>query len=147
MTVNVNVMPATGSVVPSPWVIVHIPRHIDLTAEEDDHGNQPIVEGDPVLRPVMSLSQFGRRGSSRELISPDYLLRSETELHMSVANPEVYSTEDLVLVWPQWDDAGNWIPESGTAYWVDGVPTDERTGPWPFLLCMFGGVVKLRRVT
>jgi hypothetical protein len=134
------------SIIPSPWTVCHIPRSIDTTTT-DEHGNHPIVDEPPVLRKAMSLTQFGRRGSSREVISPDYLMRAETEVHMAVANPDVYSTEDLVLLNPDIDASGNYVPESGTAYWVDGMPNDERKGPWPALLSMFGGTVKLRRVT
>jgi hypothetical protein len=126
--------------------VCHIARYIDTTTE-DEHGNNPIVEKPPVLRPAMSITQFGRRGSSRELISPDYLLRTETEIHMAVADPQTYSSEDLVLLDPEVDDTGVYVPASGTAYWVDGVPNDERRGPWPGLLALFGGTVKLRRVT
>jgi hypothetical protein len=134
------------SIVPSPWVVCHIARFIDTTTE-DEHGNNPIAEKDPVLRNAMSLTQFGRRGSSREIISPDYLLRTETEVHMVVADPQTYSPEDLVLISPEIDDTGAYVENSGTAYWVDGIPNDERLGPWTDLLSVFGGTVKLRRVT
>lgn len=134
------------SIVASPWTVCHIARFIDTTTE-DEHGNNPIAEKPPVLRRAMSLTQFGRRGSTREIISPDYLLRTETEIHMAVADPETYSSEDLVLIEPDIDDAGAYVPDTGTAYWVDGVPNDERLGPWPGLLSMFGGSVKLKRVT
>ena len=133
------------SIIPSPWPICHIPRTVDTTTT-DDHGNNPIVDGEPVIRYVMSIMQYGRRGSSREVISPDYLLRTETTLMISVADPENYSPEDLVLIDPEIEN-GSYVPESGSAYWVDGLDNDERTGPWPNLLAMFGGVVKLRKVT
>jgi hypothetical protein len=138
----------TGSIVPSPWTVCHIARVISTNpADEDEHGNYPIQDQPPVLRRAMSITQFGRRGSSREVISTDYLLRTETEVHLVVADPETYHPEDLVLVDPQLDATGNYVPNSGIAYWVDGVPNDERVGPWPFLLSVFGGTVKLRRVT
>ena len=136
----------TQSVIPSPWQVVHIPRYID-TAQEDDHGNYPILEDPPVVRNVMSITQFGRRGSSREIISPEFLLRTETTIHIAVSDPTIYEPEDLVLLYPELDATGSYVADTGIAYWVDGVPSDERTGPWPGLLAAFGGVVKLRRVT
>jgi hypothetical protein len=135
----------TTSIIPSPWTVVHIPRA--MTGPPDDHNNPTKIASPPVIRKVMSVTQFGRRGSSREVISPEYLSRTETTIHISVADPTVYKPEDQVLVWPDFDENGNYVAGSGIAYWVDGVPSDERTGPWPELLAMFGGVVKLRKVT
>jgi hypothetical protein len=135
------------SIIASPWPVVHVPRAIDPNGPLDDHNNPPLVVGTPVMRKVMSITQFGRRGSSREVISPDYLLRTETTIHISVADPTVYDPDDLVYLYPDFDDTGTWVSDSGIAFWVDGVPSDERTGPWPWLLALFGGIVKLRRVT
>jgi hypothetical protein len=136
----------TGCIVPSPWTVCHIPRYIDTT-QEDEHGNPPIIDGEPVLRQAISVTQFGRRGSSREIISTDYLLRTETEVHLVVADPDTYNPEDLVLIDPEVDASGQYVKDTGIAYWVDGFPNDERLGPWADLLSMFGGTVKLRRVT
>jgi hypothetical protein len=136
------------SVIPSPWPVCHIARRISTDpADEDEHGYYPIVDQPPVIRFVMSITQFGRRGSTHEVISPEYLLRTETTLLMAVADPTPYQPEDLVLVNPQLDMNGQYVTDTGTAYWMDGVAADERQGPWPDLLAAFGALLRLRRVT
>jgi hypothetical protein len=133
------------SIVPSPWTVLHIER--SWTGPTDDHNNPTLVESPPVPRKVMSVTQFGRRGSSRELVSPDYVQRTETIIHLAVGDPSLYHPDDQIILWPDFDATGAYVPDSGTAYWVDGLPSDERNGPWPFLLSLFGGLVRLRRVT
>lgn len=134
------------SVIASPHKIAHIARQFNATVE-DEHGNHPTTKDPPVIRRVMSITQFGRRGSSQEVVSADYALRTETTLQMTVADPPTYQPDDQVLLWPELDANDDYVPGSGIAYWVDGEPADDRDGPWPTLLSMFGGVVKLRRVT
>lgn len=136
-----------AGLIPSPWPVVHIARYLDL-ATEDEHGNNPLVQEDPpVVRWVYSITQFGRRGSSREIMGPEFAERIESILHMACNDPTVYKASDQVILAPELDTLGNWVPESGVAFWVDGDPSDERTGPWPDLLEWSGGLVKLRRIT
>jgi len=134
------------SIIPSPYPIVHIAREID-TEMDPDTGNPTIVNEAPVVRYVQSIAQFGRRGSSREVISPEYLMRIETQLSVSVADPSVYASDDQMILEPELDGGGNYIDGTGVAYWIDGTPSDSREGPWPQYLAVFGGVVHLRRVT
>jgi hypothetical protein len=129
------------SVVPSPWPVAHIHRY--FSDEEDEHGNFPRVEDPPVIRWVMSIHQ--QRGL--EIQAESHALQVSTALDMAVADPENYHADDHVLIDPALDDQGEYVPESGTLYWIDGDPSDERVGPWPGLLSMFGGVIKLKRVT
>jgi hypothetical protein len=129
------------SIIPSPWPVAHIHRY--FSDEEDDHGNFPRVEDPPVIRWVMSIAQS--RGV--EIVGEDLALRTATSLDMAVADPETYHADDHILLNPDLDDNGDYVPGSGLLYWVDGDSSDERQGPWPSLLAMFGGVVKLRRVT
>jgi hypothetical protein len=129
------------SIVPSPWPVVHIHRY--FSDEEDDHGNFPRVEDAPVIRWVMSIAQ----SQGLEIVNESHALRTATTLDMAVADPPSYSADDHVFIWPELDADGEYVPDTGTLYWVDGDPSDERQGPWPGLLSMFGGVVKLRRVT
>jgi hypothetical protein len=132
--------------IPSPYPVVHLARSVS-TDLDPDTGNPVIATAAPVVRYVQSISQLGRRGSSHEVIGPDTVLRVETEFHLSVADPSVYSTDDQVLLSAELDDDGNYVDGTGTAYWVDGTPSDSRQGPWPQYLKVFGGTVRLRRVT
>ena len=136
----------SAGLIPSPWPVVHIARWLDTTTE-DEHGNFPWLEDPPVVRHVYSVTQFGRRGSSREVMGPEFQERIETILHMACNDPTLYKGSDQVILDPDFDDIGNYIPDTGIAYWVDGDPTDERVGPWPALLQWSGGVVKLKWVT
>ena len=135
------------SIVPSPWPVLHIARPVQSDDLDPDTGDPLLVPQSPVVRWAMSLTQFGRRGSSRQVISAEYLERTETELHMGTAEPTVYHPMDQVLVFPELDQLGNWVTGTGFAYWVDGRPADQTKGPWPAILKIFGGLVKLRRVT
>ena len=132
--------------IPSPWPVVHIARFIDENTT-DEHGNNPVTEDPPVVRHVYSITQFGRRGSSREVMGDEFAERIASVLHMACNDPTLYKHSDQVLVDADFDSQGNWIPGSGTAYWVDGDPSDERVGPWASLLTWSGGLVKLARVT
>lgn len=133
---------------PTPHRLAHIRRWEDLDAPVDEHGNAPVREDPPVVRRVYSVSQFGRLGvSSREVISAEYEERSDTTLRVAVPDPSVYSPADQVLLWIKVDADGQYVPETGVAYWVDGVPADDRQSPWPSLTRSMGGVVKVRRVT
>jgi len=133
---------------PTPHLLAHIRRWEDLDAPVDEHGNAPVREDAPVIRRAYSISQFGRLGvSSREAISEEYAERSDTTLRVAVPDPELYSAADQVLVSPEVDADGQYVPDTGLAYWVDGVPADDRLSPWPGLTRSMGGVLKLRRVT
>jgi hypothetical protein len=134
-----------SSYIPSPYVVGH--AHRAVAGPKDSHGNRTITAGAVVQRRVQSINQFGRRGSSRAIFSTETAGREEVTLHMSVDNPDVYANGDQVLIGAQFDSVGNYIPGTGTAYTVDGDPSDERNGPWPRYTKLFGGVVKIRRVT
>lgn len=134
------------SIFPSPYAVVHIARRLDTTVK-DSHGNYPMMTSAPVIRRAQSIAQYGRRGSSRAVFTAETQNREEITLLMVVSNPEAYADGDQVLVDPTFDVDGNYVAGTGTAYWVDGSPSDERKGPWPKLLAQFGGLVKLRRVT
>jgi hypothetical protein len=135
-----------SGLIPSPWPVCHIARWIDESST-DEHGNNPITEDPPVIRWIYSVVQFGRRGSSAEVMGPEFEERIETVLHMACNDPTVYKASDQVILHPQLDTDGNYVPDTGTAYWVDGDISDERLGPWPSLLQWSGGIVKIRRVT
>jgi hypothetical protein len=51
------------------------------------------------------------------------------------------------VLFPELDANGDYVPGSGVAFWVDGLPFDQRLSPWPTLTRVFGGSVRLRRVT
>jgi hypothetical protein len=121
--------------------VAHIHRY--FSEDEDDHGNYPRLEDPPVIRWVMSIHQ--QRGL--EIQAESHALQVSTALDMVVADPESYSADDHVILNVGIDDDGEYVPETGTLYWIDGDPTDERQGPWPGLLAMFGGIVRLKRVT
>lgn len=130
---------------PSPWTVVHFPRPVD--GATDSHGNAQPDTGDPVVRQAQSVTQFGRRGSSRQIFSTETLGREEVMLHLAVADPTPYHSGDQVILGAELDSDGSYIPGSGMAYVVDGDPSDERQGPWQRYTALFGGEVKLRRTT
>jgi hypothetical protein len=135
------------SVVPEPFIVAYI-RRITTSELDPDTADPVVVDGPPIIRKAQSLSQIGQvRGSSRQIMSLEFLKRVETSLHLSVSDPSVYSPTDQVLLYPSVDDAGNYVPGSGIAYFVDGVALDARTSPWPQFTKMFGGTVEIRRVT
>lgn len=136
-----------GSFIPSPYTVVHIPRQISDDID-DDTGNPITVDSSPIVRKAQGFSQIGRiRGSSKQLFGPEFVKRVETEIHMSVDDPNVYATNDQVRIFPELDDAGDYIPGTGFAFAVDGLPVDSAQGPFPLLFKSFGGLVRLRRVT
>jgi len=133
------------SIIPSPWAIAYAHRH--FTGTKDSHGNKKRITDPPEIRMVMSIAQPGRFGASREVISAENLLRDETALMMAVADPTIYYVDDSIWIFPEFDKYGCLIPGSGIAYWIMGTPADDRQGPWPDLLAMFGGVVRCKRVS
>ncbi len=137
----------TISIIPAPHTVVQIPRTLSALPDPDT-GNHEFIEGTPVVRKVQSLTQYyGNHGSSNEVMGADVTERINTEMQMVVADPDTYNPSDLIVIDPKLDDAGAWVPDTGEMYFVDGKPHDERKGPWPQLLSMFGGSVKLRRIT
>ena len=126
---------------------LHTVYHQVFTAGATDaHGNPTYSYAAPVARQVQSINEFGRRGSSHEIVSPDYDLRTETVLEMAVADPNVYAPRDLVIVGATGAD-GDGNPVGGVAYHVEGIPSDNRLSPFPLLNDLVGGAVRIRRVT
>ena len=121
------------SVIPSPIDVVHIPRTWSA-APDPDTGNYETVEGAPVVRKVMSVTQFGRFGSSHEVMGADVTERVETRIRMVCADPDTYKPSDLVVINPELDTNRDWVVDTGDTYFVDGDEFDERQGPWPTLL-------------
>ncbi len=66
---------------------------------------------------------------------------------MAVSNPECYNPQDQVRLFPDVDDNGNYVSGPGIAFLVSGLSSDNRTSPWPAFIRMFGGSVRLVRVT
>jgi hypothetical protein len=132
---------------PTPWPVAHIVRYEDTSGEKDEHGNWPIVDEAPVIRYIYSYSQFGRRGSSRLVEGPEFQERTDTILHLAVPDPTLYSANDQIIMNPELDGNGDYVADSGDAYWIDGDPASEVTSPWPRYTKLLGGVVKIRRVT
>lgn len=136
------------TLVPSPWPVVHIARRQSTNpSDEDDHGNLPVLTLTPVVRRAMSIIQHGRNGSSKQVMNAESVDRTETTIALTVADTTLYVPQDQVLIFPQLHHDGTWVTGTGVAYFVDGIPNDERVGPWPSLLGLFGGNVRLRRIT
>lgn len=130
--------------VPTPITIYHQV----WTQEEtlDAHGNPIAYLADPVPRKVQAINEFGRRGSSHEIVDVDYLGRVETLLEIGVTDISLYAEKDLVIIGASGsDEDGN--PIGGVAFHVEGVPTNNKTGPFPLLNGLLGGSVRVRRVT
>lgn len=135
------------SIIPSPYVIVHIQR-VQTDELDPDTGNPKTVQYPPVVRLAQGISQIGRlRGSSKFIFSAEFVKRVETELHIAVADPAVYGPMDQVLLFPELDEDGEYVAGTGYAFQVDGVAYDGRQSPWPLFSKAFGGMVRLRRVS
>lgn len=131
------------SSIPAPITIYH---QVWIDGENDVHGNPVGSLADPVARKVYAISQFGRRGSSHEIVDDDYLARVETVLEMAVPDCTLYSEKDEVIIGASGlDGDGNVV--GGTAYHVESDPDDNRAGPFPLFNKLLGGAVRVRRVT
>jgi hypothetical protein len=128
------------STVPTPITIY---QKVYVEGADDAHGNPIESWDDPVARKVQSINEFGRRGSSHEIVSPDYLNRVETMLELGVPDVTLYKPKDIVLIGP--DYAGS--ATEGVAFHVEGDPSENRLGPFPLLNRILGGAVRVRRVT
>lgn len=131
------------STIPTPITLYH---QVRAWGADDAHGNPSSSLAAPVARKVQAISEFGRRGSSHEIVSTDYLLRTETVLEIGVPDPSVYNPDDIVILGATGVD-GEGNPIGGTAYHVEGGPSDNRLGPLPLLNRILGGAVRVRRVT
>jgi hypothetical protein len=135
------------SVIPSPYTVVHI-RRVTTDQTDPDTANQVIVELPPVVRMAQSISQIGRlRGSSKNIYNAEFAKRVETEVHLAVADGSLYAPEDSVLLFPELDEDGAYVPGTGVAFVCDGVSYDGRKSPWPLFSKCLGSMVRLRRVT
>jgi hypothetical protein len=134
------------SIVSEPYIVAHI-RRITTTELDPDTGDPVIVDAEPIIRRAQNLAQLGHSGSSHQIFDAEHLKRIDSEIRLSVADPSIYAQQDQVRLFPSVDDQGQYVPETGTAFFVDGLPNDGRLSPWPQLTKMFGGVLALRRVT
>ena len=132
------------STIPTPITIYH--RSWLGTGAPDAHGNPTTSLSAPVARKVQSINEFGRRGSSHEVISADYLNRDNTVLEMGVPDTSVYHQQDQVIIGATGVDS-NGNPVGGFEFHVEGTPSDNTLGPLPLLGGMIGGAVRVRRVT
>ena len=137
------------SLIPSPYPVAHV-RRVVSDEIDPDTGNPRILDVDsqPVVRYIQSLSQIGRlRGSSKNLFNPEVLKAIQTDLHMSVENPEVYGPGDQVRLQIDLDQNGDYVDGSGFSFVVDGLPNNATLSPWPSFTRAFGGLVRIRRVS
>lgn len=135
------------SMIPAPYRVCHIKRVIS-DEPDPDTGNDVIKDMPPVMRRCQGISQLGRmKGSSKLVLSAEFLKRIDIDIHISVANPQEYGPGDQVLLFPEVDEDGDYVPGTGYAFWVDGLPVDARQSPWPAFTRGFGGAIRLTRVT
>ena len=136
---------ARRKIVPAPWPVLHTPRGVDVTF--DAHGNQKIVDGDPVVRYVIAIYGVGLKValSSDEMLSNEYLAETKTMYHMVIPSEDLkfYKSGDQVRIF---GTAGAGGYEGGAAFRLDGDPATDMIGPWPHLYKPFGGYVKINRV-
>lgn len=125
------------------YPVVHIARR--YTAVDPDTGNKVLIAEDPVVRYVQEVVHLDSKDTLTG--SGEFQDRVASTLQMAVDDPTVYASEDQVVIAPVLDVDGEWVPGTGEAYWVDGLPDDQRGGPWPQLFQHFGGIVTLKRVT
>lgn len=134
---------------PSLYPVAHISRRLSRAEIDPDTGNETLIAAEPVVRYVQEIAQNGK-GSSSDVISGDFANRVEESLIMSVDDPNLYQSEDQVIINPELD-GGEYVTGTGIAYWVNGTPNDQRGGPFNTpqggLFQGFGGVIHLKRVT
>jgi len=130
---------------PSLYPVCHIARRYDAVEVDPDTGNEIQVVAAPVVRYAQEFSQV-RKGSSSDVLSADFVDRVEETIEMSVDDVSVYATADQVILNPE-ISGGEYVAGTGTAYWIDGTPNDQKNSPWPGLFAEFGGVIRLKRVT
>lgn len=131
-------------IIPAPWPILHIARSLDTVI--DAHGNDKIVDADPVIRYVISIFPAGQYGSgSEEVMSVEYLAENTTELRMTIPGEDLhhYSSGDQVLIG---GSVAGGVFVGGTAFRIDGKPGTDMMGPWPRFYKAFGGVADIVRV-
>jgi hypothetical protein len=131
------------SLIPEPYVVCHKARR--FSGNYDSHGNAKLETLSPVIRRAQSLHQGAAYPRSAQVVSDEYQQRINTTIFMAVNEPTLYEPGDEVLLFGTVDANGDYV--GGTAYRVDGVPTDDRNGPWKQFYAAFGGVVTLARVT
>jgi hypothetical protein len=85
----------------------------------------------PVTRGATSL----RDASTREIINPAFIDRVVTRIHLATLHPQDWADGDRVA-----------IPVMGT-YQVEGDPEMSNQGPLTAINHMFGGMVRLKRVS
>lgn len=127
------------SIIPTPYAVAHISRQVDKSLPKNAHGNYPT----PSLAPVIRYAQSFTQGVSKQEFTNETNVGDQNTLNMAVPDPTVYKSGDQVLLFGQVVDDEY---DGGTAFVVDGDPSDSRLGPWREHLHNFGGVVKLRRV-
>ena len=110
------------------------------------HGNPGGYLAAAVPRKVQAINEFGRRGSSHEIVDVDYLERVETMLEIGVADVTIYNPRDEIIIGATGVD-GDGNPIGGVAFHVEGDPSENRSGPLPLLNRLVGGSVRVRRVT
>ncbi len=136
-------MTGWAGTVPTPITIYH---KAYVKGVNDAHGNPVESWAVPVARQVQAISEFGRRGSSHEIVYPDYLNRVETTLEIGVPDVSLYSSRDLVVIGATGVD-GQGNPVGGVAFHVEGEASENRLGPFPLLNKILGGAVRVRRIT
>lgn len=132
------------STIPTPLTVYH--KVWTATGAQDAHGNDVYVFAAPVARKVHSINEFGRRGSSHEVVSPDYLNRTETALEMGVPDGSIYNPKDQIIIGATGVDS-NGNPIGGVEYHVEAIPSNNQQGPFTLLNRLVGAAVRMRRVT
>ena len=134
-------------IIPAPWPILHTARSVDEFLR-DEHGNDITVDAAPVVRYVISYSQFEYKGplSSLRVYSSEYIDQNSTSLHLTIPHEDIgyYSSGDQVLVGGTVAVDGSYV--GGLAFLLDGEVGSDMQGPWPKLYKHFGGIVKIRRI-
>jgi hypothetical protein len=115
--------------IPEPYPLTHHTWVQNVPNEEDAHGN-PKGHWVPIARRFNAMEQQ----QTREVVGTNTVATVVTDLVVTVADASLYSDQDQVTI-------------NGKRYRVDGDPGDERMGPLPQYNSMFGGVLRLKRVT
>lgn len=134
-----------GRLIPAPWPVLHTPRGIETVI--DAHGNDRIVDGEPVIRHVIAIFGVSTGGalSSDEMVGNEFLSQTKTLFHMVIPTQDLgfYHSGDQVMVGGEVVD-GTYV--GGAAFRLDGDPASDLHGPWKRYYRVFGGYVKILRV-
>ena len=67
-------------------------------AERDSHGNKTGAYDNPVTRYAISVYPMMASTTRNDIVSPDVVVRTETDILIDVDDPSVYGAQDIIVM-------------------------------------------------